>query len=657
MEIEKMKTETFPKASFEEWANKAKESLKGKSFESLYKNTYEKVLLKPLYDREDVDGENIPQYPGLPDYRRGIDAPGRHENQWHVANKISYSDAENLMDNIRSALLMGQTALAFEIKPSLFSSGDKLKDVLAACAELGPFSINAGGFHKPFLAHVMLAGKETGKNGEIDGFIASDPIAEAACTGFLQNGEIEFFKHWEPAIKYTAQHLPKVKTVLVNTAPYHNSGANAIQELAIAISTGVFYLQHLLDKGWIIDDALDKLIFHFSIGANFFMETAKLRAVRILWDKAMEAYGAVQENRKMIISAETSSFTKTVFDPYVNLLRAGNEAFAAVLGGVKYLDVHPFNETIGQPTPFSERIARNTQLILKTEAHLEKVYDPAGGSWYIEALTKGLAEQAWAFFLELEDQGGILEALKKEWLQDKLLQLKSKREDDVLTRKQSIVGTNVYANLSDKADRREAVGEAAAAAPGSIEEIIDKAAASEPVLIDSASPERALEFKPIRSARLSEPFENLRYKSARIERVAGRKPSIGLIALGELKEHKSRVDFISGFMAAGGIQTIKSSNIMESKDAIEFIKSAGITHFCLCGDDRQYEERGPGLIKDIKAVFPKVKLSLAGLPEDRLRKRLIMEGIEKYIHVKSNSYEILSNLLQELEEAINESKA
>ncbi|MBT2754805.1 methylmalonyl-CoA mutase [Mesobacillus foraminis] len=657
MEIDKMKAELFPKVSQEAWMHKTKESLNGKSFESLYKNTYEDILLKPLYGMEDVDGERLPQYPGLPDFRRGMDTPGTFKDGWHVANKISYIDAENLRDKIRAALSMGQTAIAFEIKPSLFSSPDKLKDFLAECQSLGPFSINTGSYCEAFLAFMILARTESGENSEIDGFIASDPIAEAARNGALPLEEKEFFNRWEHTIAFADQQLSGVKTILVNTAPYHNGGANAVQELAIAISSGIFYLQQLIGRGWEVDHALEKLVFHYSIGANFFMETAKLRAARILWDKAMEAYGVAAGKRKMLISAETSMFTKTVLDPNVNLLRAGNEAFAAVLGGARFLDVRSFNETFGKHNAFSERIARNTQLILKAEAQLERVSDPAGGSWYIEALTHQLAQQAWDLFLEMEDIGGILEALKKEWLQTKLHEVLTKRKHDILFRKQSIIGTNVYANLSENIGKKEASAEDALSAPGSIEEIMEKVASSQPVFISASSSEAAESFQPVPSIRLAEPFEELRYKAAEIEKLSGKKPAIGLIVLGELQQHKPRVDFIRGIMAAGGIETLKSPMVTESMEAIEFIKSTGLIHICVCGGNRQYEEMVPRLIKEIKSVLPHVKLSLAGFPEEEMRKELTAGGIEKYIHAKINSWELLSNLLQELEEDFNEGKA
>ena len=146
-----------------------------------------------------------------------------------------------------------------------------------------------------------------------------------------------------------------------------------------------------------LEEAISKMIFQFSIGSNFFMELAKLRAARILWDKITKVYGAEVQYRGMQIAAETSSFTKTVYDPYVNILRAGNEAFAAVVGGVQYLHVTPFDEITGS-SQLSERIARNTQNILKEEAHLQKVIDPAGGSWYVEALTTELSRKSLAVF-------------------------------------------------------------------------------------------------------------------------------------------------------------------------------------------------------------------------------------------------------------------
>ena len=224
-------------------------------------------------------------------------------------------------------------------------------------------------------------------------------------------------------------------------------------------------------------------------------------------------YGVADDKSKMHIAAETSSFTKTINDPHVNLLRAGNEAFAAVVGGIQYLHVSPFDEITGS-TSVSERIARNIQLLLKEEAHLKKVIDPAGGSWYVEDLTNNLAEKAWGFFQTIEAKGGILEVLKSSWLQQEIAKVYQKKNHDVQTRKKSIVGTNVYANL---------------------DEIVTYQKTQVKNSYFTQKEYSFVKVEGIPELRLSGPFEELRSKASYLEGKFGSKPTVGMICLGEFK--------------------------------------------------------------------------------------------------------------------------
>ncbi len=619
MKLENMKDLSFPVSSMDDWANKAEESLKGKKIESLSKTTYENILVKPLYTEDDTSLKSLSQFPGISDYRRGIATTGYTLKSWYIANKIPFTDMNQLIEKSRVAFSGGQNALAFEVTEEVLSDQNLLKDLLKEFASLGPLSIHTMEFFVPFIDEVMGQHETDGWTG----FIASDPIAIAAINGGFNQGEEEALNRWVEAIKKADLKSPDIKTVLVDTTPYHNSGANAVQELGIALSTGIYYVQKLLDSGWDLKKALDKIIFHFAIGSNFFIETAKLRAARILWDKAMEVYGADEESRKMMISAETSHLTKTIFDPYVNLLRAGNEAFSAVLGGVQYLSVGVLDEASGASTAFSERIARNTQHILKAEAHLEKVADPAGGSYYVETLTRELAEKAWQFFLDLEKAGGIVKSLTSNQLQRGISEVRAKRDQDIYTRKQSIIGTNVYANSSEQASLK-----------GGNQEI------------NSSTSFDRLEMK-----RLAEPYERLRIKALEMTRETGDHPTVGLICLGELNKHKARADFMNGFLTAGGIETIRSGELNDLEAMIQFIQTSGLHHFCLCGDNRQYAENGFQLVEEIKKQFPTIKLSLAGKLDEELTKLYLTVGIEEFYHLKSNQYVILASLLREMEVA------
>jgi len=648
MTIENMKATNFNNASLEDWREKALASLKGKPIDTLYTNTYEQFMLKPLYTQEDIIEDLIADIPGKGDFRRGNDPLGYQSRPWQIANRLAYTNLEELEEKISAALAKGQTAVSFEVRPELFADSKKLVSFFEKFKSDYPFSIDAGYLQAPLLAALIQAENKAETDMNITGFVAVDPVAEASLSGALPIEEEQFFSEWSRNLAEANKLLPGLKTVLVNTSPYHNSGANTVQELAIAISTGVYLLQKLMDRGWELEKALSKMVFHFAIGSNFFMETAKLRAARLLWNKTVEAFGAGEQERKMEISAETSLFTKTVFDPYVNMLRIGNEAFAAVLGGVQYLRTGTFDEALGNGDTFSERVARNTQLILKSEAHLEKVADPAGGSWYIESLTRQLAEKAWEFFLEIDSKGGMMEVLKTGWLQEQIDQIAKEREKDIFKRKKSIIGTNVYANLSEHFSEPADSEIERVCTDKSLADFMEMFSAGEPLSDGIVPLKTASHFTPLISKRLSEPFEKLRFWTEKLTKETGAKPSIGLICLGELKKHKSRADFIAGLLAAGGIDSVRSGELKDSAAAVDFINSKNISQYVICGDGSDYAILGPELVGEIKKQHPEAKLYLAGLPDGN-EADWNAAGIEDFIHLRSDAYQILSSLLHDME--------
>jgi methylmalonyl-CoA mutase len=338
----------------------------------------------------------------------------------------------------------------------------------------------------------------------------------------------------------------------------------------------------------------------------------------------------------MIISAKTSTFTKSIFDPYVNLLRAGNEAFAAIIGGVQYLQVTPF-DSLTHSTSSAERIARNTQLILKQEAHLGTVMDPAGGSWYLEELTNTLAEKAWEYFQKIEGQGSILNALKSGWLQQEINTVFEKKNLDIQTRKQSMIGTNIYADLNETQ-------------PNPLQRNMNRFFANRDYALSK------IEAIPLR--RLTEPFEKLRSKAKQLESKIGSTPTVGLICLGELKQHKQRLDFMKSFLAAGGVKAIESKPVFSMENAKQFILEMSTSHFCLCGTNEQYESEGKPILSSLKSEFPERIFYLAGFPE--LDKQLGWKeaGIKQFIHVNTNCYETLTEILADMEvNTVEETKA
>lgn len=623
MTIHSMKNQSFASVNEEQWKKGAEQTLRGKAIDTLEKITYEQIRLKPLYMQADINSDmNVDQsmYPSFMDFRRGIDAASYKTNQWKIAQQINATNINDLKVKLDQAFHNGQTAITFQLTDKILHQLDSLENILADIFTIYPFGLHVHEIeHQLIEKLVQMAHNEKISNQLVTGFIAFDPLAQLVSKGGLKESLEATYDEWSEFITSAYSELPQLKTIGVDTSHYHNSGANAVQELAIALAAGVYHVEQLSNRGLSLETIFSNMIFRFSIGANFFMEIAKLRAARILWGKIAEAYGVSEEYRKMHISAQTSTFTKTIYDPHVNILRATNEAFAAVIGGVQFLQVTCFDETYRNATESAERIARNTQLILQEEALLKHVADPAGGSWYLESLTKQLAEKAWKQFLSIDERGGLVQSLKTGQLQKEILKIKKQRLDDVLTRRQSIIGTNKYANLAEqvliqKSEITEKNGEA-------LQEKITR----------------------LQAGRLAEPFEKLRQKAEQ------RAVTIEVICLGELKNYKSRADFLTGFFAAGGIQTVihESNETLENLQSI--IRKSNRTHFVLCGSDEAYEEFPKDDLKMILENDRRLTFFVAGLPQDEAKQQWKRVGVQQFIHLKSNCYELLNQILTEME--------
>jgi methylmalonyl-CoA mutase len=591
MDVNKMKNASFQKVSIEEWKVKAEESLKGKPLEKLYKETYEGITLKPLYTKEDLESE----------WMQDRDS---NRKGWKVAQRISSDQPDRLPDLLQTAMERGQDTVSFSEGKEKLNTEVLEKLFTIAIKEEKPL------FH---LTSVTSQGFRSIKDGfsELKGVFSADPI-----NLLLENETHAQLQTWLTAITYLKESTPGVKTVLVDTSLLNESGANAVQELAYAVAAGVTYIEMLKNEGWSAEEAADKIVFNFSAGSSFFMEIAKLRAFRALWKTILQAYEG--KETKAVISSKTSAFTKSKLDSYVNMLRAGNEAFSAVLGGADFIHVSPFDEVSGSTSAFSERIARNTQLILSQESHLNKVSDPAGGSYYIESLTNQLAERAWKKFQDIDRNGGLINALKDGSLQEEIENVFIKRLRDTSTRKQSLIGTNVYANL------------------------VDALAGEEPLNQSEGLP--GLHFK-----RLSGNFESLRRRSLKLKD----KPVAGLILLGNIKSHKARADFVTGFLAAGGIGVLPSKECLTIEDAREFVTGSPADYFVICGRDDEYEAMAKEIIRSVKSSKEDLLIDLAGRLNETEMKKLSDAGLNGSIYFGQEMIEKLDALLNRWEGTSN----
>ncbi|MCX6165474.1 MAG: acyl-CoA mutase large subunit family protein, partial [Ignavibacteriae bacterium] len=314
-----------------------------------------------------------------------------------------------------------------------------------------PIFVKAGYSCLPFLTLFDTLVKQKGFDfKKIYGAIESDPVDFAVTEGYLPIPLKHIFDEMSVATKWTIKIFPGLKTIGINSLQYHNSGANIVQEIACAISTAVEYIRQMLQRGLNINEIALNIRFTFGISSLYFLEVAKLRAVKLLWAKIIESFGGNEESQKICIHARTSFNNQTIYDPYVNLLRATTEAFSAVIGGVDSLHTNSFDEAFGLPDEFARRIARNTQIILNEESHLNQLIDPAGGSYFVENLTDKIEKKSWKLFQEIENKGGIFEALKSRFIQEEIEKIANEKKINFAKRRTIQVGINAYANVKEK---------------------------------------------------------------------------------------------------------------------------------------------------------------------------------------------------------------
>ena len=382
----------------------------------------------------------------------------------------------------------------------------------------------------------------------------------------------------------------------------------------------------------------------------------------------------------MTIHVRTALFNKTVCDPYVNLLRTTAEAFSAVLGGVDSLHVGPFDDAFRLTDDFSRRIARNTQLILQKEAQLAKVVDPAGGSWYVESLTEQLARKAWSQFQEVEKQGGLFKSLSAGYPQDEIEKIAKQRMANTATRRDVIVGTNLYPNVGEpqlearqvdfKAvyeKRSKAISHfrtsdanfddtvvldklsALLKAKGStvvdacVDAILSGATLGEITRTLRSGDSKSPTVKPLKPFRLAEQFEKLRKNADDYLAKTGARASIFLANMGPIKQHKARADFASTFVQVGGFDVINPKGFADAEAAAKAAVESGAPIVVICSTDETYPDLVPAITKAVKAAKPETVVLLAGYPTDQIE-NFKQAGVDDFIHVRANCHDLLTQL-------------
>lgn len=560
-----MKDIEFSQANYEQWQESAVKALKGKPFESLITKTIEGISFEPIYTQdqlvEKLDGKLAEQVSTIRSLKTGEEC---------LAAQQTFADSpEALLQGVKESLAKGNDIINIDSRVNFAWDEQTLKELSVIFTE-NSFKLNIQN-NQDALLRVFNYIKEDQKE-TVKGFISSTD-------------------------KINLEGFHNVRTCNANVLEAHYEGAHAVQELAIALLQAAHYMETEGD----IESFAKKFFVTFAVDTQFFVEIAKLRAFRVLWKAFTSAYGTDKDVPVAIVT-ETSLRSFSKLDVYVNLLRAGNEAFSAILGGADVCTVHP-HDVLSAPDDKSIRIARNVQLVVKEETHVEHIIDPSGGSYFIETLTADLVKDAWALFNELQEAGGYNAVITSGQLEVLLKETMDQRMKEVETRKKSLIGTNIYANPADEIDER-----------------------NNPLFAD---------YK-----RLAKPFEELCLNYAKNQ------PKVALLTIGQLKQFKPRADFVSGFFATAGIVPEKSPEIQTVDEAKNWLTATDAKFVVVCGQDEAMKEYVPALL-EVKPAH--ISLDVAGKFKEE-QDEWIESGLNGFIFAGQNIIEKLTSLTANVKE-------
>jgi methylmalonyl-CoA mutase len=698
----------FPPTPHAEWRKAAEESLDGATIEKkLVTRTPEGIDLQPIYTADDLaKAGGVESWPGQAPFHRGTRALGMKREPWLVAQELPYGTPAEFNEALKSDLARGQTAINLPIDVATRRGLDP--------DEAAPGEVSLCGLSLSRVAdlHQALDGIDIGRTpmivwagtaalqltglvlthashrriaaASLQGGVLADPLTEYARDGSLPVALEEVYSEMAALTQWSRTAAPKLHTVGVQGSLWADAGGTAVEELAFSLATGVDYLRALVARGVPVEVAAPRFLWQLSLGPQFFMEIAKLRAARLVWSRAVAAFGGDAAAQKLFIHGRTALWNKTTLDPYVNMLRVTSEAFSGVVGGVDSLHVAAFDETIREPDEFSRRIARNVQIILAEECHLTETADAAGGSWYVETLTLELARKAWARFQEVEKQGGMAAALRAGTPQAAVAKSAAAMQESVAKRRTGVIGVNLFPNLKEKplprpdvsftklhAQRAEEISShrlrpqhlqnariverlgqlMRTPAEGRLNAVVEAFDLGATIGEVSCALRRAKTLEPkierVVVSRRSTGFEKLRMAAGAFKARTGAAPKVWLANFGPVKQHKARADFSSGFFAAGGFEVGQSKGAASVQEAVDAAIKAAAPIVVLCSTDDTYPELAGPFISALKAARPETLVVLAGFPEGQVE-ALKAAGVDEFIHIRANCLALLEGFHKRL---------
>mgnify|MGYP000250599480 CR=1 FL=1 len=607
----KLKFDEFPSVTRQEWLERIISDLKGADFhKKLVWRPAEGIELMPFYMKEDLD--EVPFTSVLPGEYPWVRGNRTHGNDWLIRQETEVKEYPGAAAKAGWLISRGVNSLGFILpKPDTVNYNNiatLVKDTDLRSVELN--FIPEGGAIE-LSGYLLKILEERGIHpSDFNGAIETDPLGRLMINGRLCVSPDEGFDYLASLFKAAAP-MDKLRLIKVNAAVFSDAGSDPVQELAFGLSMGNEYLAALTSRGIKTDTALSRIKFGFGTGSDYFTEIAKLRAARLLWSVIAAKWEPEnKEATRMYIHSRTTRWNKTLFDPWVNMLRTQTEAMSAVAGGTDSLTVEPFDIVFREPDEFSVRIAVNQQLLLREEAYFSKVADPGGGSYYIEQLTKKMAESAWRLFVETENRGGFMAALKEKFIQQKIKETNTARKKNISVQKEILTGTTRYPLRDEKIPERIVPG---------------RAFRENPSGGDS-------EFEPLLITRGAEEIEKLRIAAIN----SGIKPVVFLLPAGNRLMAMARAQFASNFFACGGYCVIENQ-VFDSIDlGIEEAAAARASVIVLCSSDEDYPALAPQFVSASPAAAIPV---IAGNPPSM--EELKKMGLKYFISIRSDIAETI----------------
>ncbi|RCV57283.1 methylmalonyl-CoA mutase family protein [Marinitenerispora sediminis] len=577
----------FPEATAEQWRRLVVQVLRRSGTEvgpdeeapelRLAHTTYDGITVRPLY----VPGDDLDSgVPGLPPFTRGGRPEGSVVHGWDVRQRHAHPDPAVSRRAVLADLENGVTSLWLVAGPAGVPA-DALADVLADVhLDLAPVFLEAGAGYATAADALLAAYAERGvAPSAVRGGLGADPLGTAARTG----EPVDVAAAAAFAAGCAAAH-PDLLLMTADATPYHDAGGSEAQELGAAVATGVAYLRALTAAGLPLAEAAGRLEFRLAATADQFLTIAKLRAARAMWHRVTEVCGLPVPHRAMRLHAVTSAAMMTRRDPYVNMLRTTLAGFAAGVGGADAVTVRPFDDALGLPDDFARRIARNTQSLLLEEAHVARVADPAGGSFYVERLTAELYAKGWEYLQRVEAAGGMAAALASGLVAADLHQVWERRRGDLAHRRTPVTGVSEFPDLTEPVVGREPAPQAPAAA--------------------AALPRH----------RYAEEYEALRDRSDAHLAATGGRPRVFLATLGPVAVHTARAAFAANLFRSGGIEPVSVGALDGPDAAAAAFSGSGARIACICSSDDVYADQAVGTAAALRAAGAE-RVLIAGRPD------------------------------------------